>query len=63
VPNREGSLPGEDRGGSREEVVCCPSLDSMPEAIHASECIGVQGEEVCPIGEYREAEALGDAVT
>ena len=33
----------------------------MPEAVHASECSVVQGEEVGSVGEYREEEAVGNA--
>ena len=31
----------------------------MPEAVHASECRGVQGEKVSPVGEYREEQVMG----
>jgi len=49
-----------DRCG--EEVVCRPSLDSVPETVHASERGGVWSEEVSPIREYGEEEAVGNAV-
>jgi len=53
---------GESGGGCREKIVCCPSLDSVPEAVHASEGGGVWGEEVGPVCEYGGEEAVGDAV-
>jgi len=34
----------------------------VPEAVHASKCIGVWGEKVRPIGEYGEEEAICNAV-
>ena len=34
----------------------------MPEAVHAAEGAGVGGEEIRPIGEYGEKEALGDGM-
>jgi len=34
----------------------------VPEAVHASECSVVRGEEVCTISERGEEEATGDAV-
>ena len=34
----------------------------MPEAIHASECSVVWGEEVCSVSEYGVGEASGNAV-
>jgi len=58
----EAGLPGKDGGGGGEQVVRGPSLDPVPEAVHASERGVVWGEEVRPIGEYGEEEAAGDAV-
>jgi len=58
----EAGLSEQDGGGGGEEVVCGPSLDPVPEAVHASECSVVRGEEVCTISEYGEEEATGDAV-
>jgi len=58
---RQASL-GQDGGGGGDEVVRGPSLDPVPEAIHASERSVVRGEEVCTISEYGEEEATGDAV-
>jgi len=57
----EACLSGQDGGGGGEEVVCGPSLDPVPEAVHAPERSIVRGEEVCTIGEYGEEEATGDA--
>jgi len=34
----------------------------VPEAIHPPERDVVRGEKVCPIGEYREKEAVGNSV-
>ena len=45
---------------NREEVVSGPSLDPVPEAVHASERSVVRGEEVCSVSEYGEEEATGD---
>jgi len=45
-----------------KKIVCCPSLDSVPEAVHASERRGVWSEEVGPIGENGEEEAVGNTV-
>jgi len=53
---------GKDGYRRGEKVVCCPSLDSVPEAVHASECGGIWGEEVCSVSEYRQQEAMGDKV-
>jgi len=58
----EAGLPGKDGGGGVEEVIRGPSLDPVPEAVHASERSVVRGEEVGPVGEYREEEAVGNAV-
>jgi len=57
----EAGLSGQDGGGGGEEVVRGPSLDPVPEAVHASERSVVRGEEVCTISEYGEEEATGDA--
>jgi len=48
----EAGLTGQDGGGGGEEVVRGPSLDSVPEAVHASQRRVVRGEEVSAIGEY-----------
>jgi len=58
----EASLPGQDGGRGRERVVCGPSLDPVPEAVHASERGGVWGEEVGSVSEYGREEAVGNAV-
>ena len=58
----EAGLMGQDGGGSGEEVVRGPSLDAVPEAVHASECSVVWGKEVGPVSEYREEEAIGNAM-
>ena len=58
----EAGLPGKDGGGGGEEIVCSPSLDPVPEAVHASERSMVGGEEVGSVGEYREDEAVGTSV-
>jgi len=58
----EAGLPGKDRGRGGDEIVSSPSLDPVPEAIHASERSVVRGEEVGTVGEYREEETVGDAV-
>jgi len=59
---REAGLSGQDGGGGGEKIVRGPSLDPVPEAVHASERSVVRGEEVCTICEYGEEEATGDAV-
>ena len=59
----EAGLAGQDGGGSGEEVVRGPSLDPVPEAVHASERSVVRGEEVGSVGECGEEEAAGNAVT
>jgi len=56
----EASLPGQDGCGGGEEVVCGPSLDPVPEAVHSSEHSVVWGEAVSSVGEYREAEGVGN---
>ena len=56
----EAGLTGQDRGGGGKEVVCGPSLDPVPEAVHVSERSVVRGKEVCSVGEYGEEEATGD---
>jgi len=58
----EAGLAREDGGGGGNELVRSPSLDPVPEAVHASERSVVRGEEVCSIGEYGEEEGTGDAV-
>jgi len=59
----EAGLSGKDIGGGGEKIVCGPSLDPVPEAVHAPERRIVRGEEVGSVGEYREEEAVGDTVT
>jgi len=59
---RETGLAGEYGGGRGEKVICCPALDPVPEAVHASDRGGVWSEEVGPICKYGEEEAIGDAV-
>jgi len=51
---RETGLAGQDGGRRGKEVVRCPSLDPVPEAVHASERGGVRGEEVDPVRKYGE---------
>jgi len=51
-----------DGGGGGEKSLRSPSLDPVPEAGHASERSIVRGEEVGSVGEYREEEAVGNAV-
>ena len=58
----EAGLPGQDGGGGGEKVVRRPSLDPVPEAIHASERSLVWGEEVGTVSEYGEEEAVGNAM-
>jgi len=58
----EAGLAGQNGGGGRVEVVRCPSLDSVPEAVHASERGVCRGEEVGAIREYRAEVTGGDAV-
>jgi len=58
----EASLTGQDGSGGEKEVVRGPSLDPVPEAIHALERSIVWWEEVCSVSEYVEEEATGDAV-
>jgi len=59
---REAGLPGKDRGGGGEKIVCSPPLDPVPEAVDASERSIVRGEEVGSVGEYGEEEAFGNTV-
>ena len=58
----EACFPEQDGGGGREEVVRRPSLDSVPESVHASEPSVVRGKEVGSVSMYREEEAIGDTV-
>ena len=58
----KASFTGQDRGRCGEEIVRCPSLHPVPEAIHCSEGGGVWGKEVGPVGKYREEEAMRDAM-
>jgi len=58
----EAGLTGQDRGGGGGEVVRGPSLNPVPEAVHAPERSVVWGEEVCSVSEYGEEEATGDAM-
>ena len=58
----KAGLVGKNGGGCGEEVVRCPSRDPVPEAFYGPEHRGVLGEQVCPVGEYGEEEAVGDAV-
>jgi len=48
--------------GVEGRIIGCPSLDPVPEAVHASEGVRVRGEEIGAVGEYGEQEALGDVV-
>jgi len=58
----EACLTGQDGGGGGKNVVRGPSLDPVPEAVHASERSVVWGEEVCSVSEYGEEEATGDGM-
>ena len=51
-----------DGSGRGEAFFRSPSVDSVPEAVHASECGGIWGEKIGPVCENREEEALGNAV-
>ena len=46
----------------KKEIVRRPSLDSMPKGVHAPERGEVRGEEVRPVVEYRNEEAIGDMI-
>ena len=59
---REVGLPGQDGGRGGVKIVRRPSLDSVPEAVHASERGVVWGEEVRPVSKYGEEEATGNAM-
>jgi len=59
---RKAGLTGQNGGGGGEEVVRRPSLDPVPEAIHAPQRSVCRGEEVSPICEYGAEETSGDAV-
>ena len=48
----EAGLAGQDGGEGGEEVLHSPSLDPVPEAVHASERYVVWGEELRSVGEY-----------
>ena len=58
----EAARSGQDGSRGGEECVGGPSLDPVPEAVHALAAAGVGGEEVGHIGEYGEGKALGDAM-
>jgi len=58
----EACFPGQDGGGGGEDVVRRASLDSVPEAVHASERSVVWGKEFGSVEEYGEEEAIGDVV-
>jgi len=58
----EAGLAAQNGGGGGVEVVRRPSLDSVPEAVHASERGVCRGEEVGAIREYGAEETGGDAV-
>ena len=57
-----GRPGGQDGGRGGEKVIRDPSLDLVPEAVHASECSVVWGEEVGTVGEYGEEEAIGNTM-
>jgi len=48
----EAGLAGQDGGGGGEKIIRGPSLDSVPEAGHASEGCVIRGEEVGTVSEY-----------
>ena len=50
----EAGLARQDGRRSREERIRCPSLDSVPEAVHAPKRGVVRGEEVCSVRQNRE---------
>ena len=58
----EAGFTGQNRGGGGVEVVCSPSLDSVPEAVHASEGCVIRGEEVGTVSEYGAKQPGGNAV-
>ena len=58
----EAGLAKQDGGRGGKENIRCPSLDSVPEAVHASERGVVRSEEVSSVCEYGEEEAVGNAV-
>ena len=53
---------GQYGGGRREIIVPCSLWDSLPAAVHASARGGLWGEEVSPIREYGEEEAVSNPV-
>jgi len=58
----EACFACQDRGGGGVKAVGCPSLDPVPEAVHASKRSVSSGEEVGAIREYGVEETGGDAV-
>ena len=44
----KAGFPGKDGGGGGRKVVCGPSVDPMPEAVHSSERRWVWGEQIGP---------------
>jgi len=48
----EAGLAGQDGSGGGKEALCRPSLDSIPESVHAPEGSVGWNEEVGPIREY-----------
>ena len=56
----EEGLSGQDRSRGGEEGVGGPSLDPVPEALHASHGVGVMCNEVGLVGGYVEETALPD---
>ena len=50
----EAGLAVQDGARGRERIIGCPSLDSVPEAVHAPEHGVVRGEEVGSVCEYGE---------
>ena len=56
----EAGFLGQDGGRCGAKTIGCQSLDSVAEGIHTSERGGVRGEEIGPVGENREEEAMGN---
>jgi len=59
---QEAGLAGQDGGRGGEKIIRSPSLDLVPEAVHASERGVIRGKEVSSICEYGEEDAVGDTV-
>jgi len=62
IDRGKAGFAGEGGGWRGEKIVRFPRLDSVPEAVHASECGGVGSEEIGTVGKYGNEEGVGDAV-